>query len=98
MIGDDSPVNGPSGPSSGDEIIGCSLRATDRPFPTIRYFSDACRDAIDYSSPVRIGYELMPPILYLPQTDRTGAILTPNFQSRLRKVPPAFRATQCALE
>jgi hypothetical protein len=43
MIGNDPPVNGLSGPSSGDAVIGCSLLAIDRLFPSIRYFSDACR-------------------------------------------------------
>jgi hypothetical protein len=43
MIGNDPPINGLSGPSSGDEVIGCSLRAADRLFPPIRYFSDVCR-------------------------------------------------------
>ena len=55
MIGNDPPVNGLSGPSSGDEVIGYSLLAIDRLFPSIRYFSDACRVAIDYSSPVEVG-------------------------------------------
>jgi len=86
MIGNDPPVSGLSGPSSGDEVVGCSLRAAYRPFPPIRYFSDACREAIDYSSPVTVGYGLTSPILYLLQTDRTGAILTPDLQSRLRKL------------
>ncbi len=44
---------------------GCSLGATDRLFPSIRYFSDAYRFAIDYPAPVTIGYELMSPILCL---------------------------------
>jgi hypothetical protein len=82
MIGNDPPVNGLSLPSSGNEVIGCSLRATDRPLPSIRHFSDACREVIDYSSPVTVGYGLMSPILFLLQADRTGAILTPDFQSR----------------
>jgi len=47
MSGDDLPFSGLSRPSSGDEVIGCSLCAADRPFPSIRYFSDACRAAID---------------------------------------------------
>jgi CO dehydrogenase maturation factor len=90
MIGNGPPVNGLSGPSSGDDVIGCSLCAADRPFPTIRYFSDACREAIDYSSTATIGCELTSPILCLLQTDRTGAILTPDFQSRLRKLSLLF--------
>jgi len=65
MSGNDQPVSGLSRPSSGDEVIGCSLRAADRPFSPIRYFSDACREAIDYPSPATIGYELMSSILYL---------------------------------
>jgi hypothetical protein len=79
MIGDDPPVNGLSGRSNGDEGAGRPLRAADRLFPPIRYFSDALREAIDYSSPVTVGYGLMSSILYLLQTDRTGAILTPDF-------------------
>jgi hypothetical protein len=82
MIGNDLPVNGLSAPSSGDEVIDCHHRAADHPFPPIRYFPDACREAIDYPSPVTVDYGLMSPVLFLLPTDRTGAILTPNFQSR----------------
>jgi CO dehydrogenase maturation factor len=60
IIGNDPPVSGLSGPSSGDKVVGCSLRATDRLFPPIRYFSDACREAIDYSSLVKVGYGDVP--------------------------------------
>jgi len=47
MSGNDLPVSGLSRPSSGDEVIGCSIRAAGRLFPSIRYFLDACRAAID---------------------------------------------------
>ncbi|HEY7183384.1 MAG TPA: hypothetical protein VIC84_18265 [Blastocatellia bacterium] len=98
MIGNDSPVNGLSSTSSGDEIVNCPLRAVDRHFPTIRYFSDACREAIGYSSPVTIGYELMHSILYLPQTGRTGAIIDAGISIPTAETAPAFRAIQCALD
>ena len=62
MIGGDLPVSGLSGASSGGEIINGPLRADGRPFSTIRYFSDACREAIDYSSPVTIDAETAPRI------------------------------------
>jgi hypothetical protein len=66
MIGNDSPINGLSALPSGDEVVGRYLRSTNRLFPTIRYFSDACLKAIGYSSPVTVGCELMSPILNLP--------------------------------
>jgi hypothetical protein len=47
MSGDDLQVSGLSVPSSGDEVIGCSIHAAGRYFPSIRYFSDVCPAAID---------------------------------------------------
>jgi hypothetical protein len=66
MSGNDLPISGLSRPSSGDDVIGCSLHAADRLFPPVRYFSAAYRRAIDYPSPGTIGYELMSPILSIP--------------------------------
>jgi hypothetical protein len=62
MIGDDLPASGLSGASNGGEIVNCPLRSDGRPFSTIRYFSDACREAIDYSSPVTVDAETAPRI------------------------------------
>jgi hypothetical protein len=47
MSGNDLPISGLSRPSSGIEVICCSIRAVGRLIPSIRYFSDACRAAID---------------------------------------------------
>jgi hypothetical protein len=62
MSGNDPPVSGLSSPSSGGEAVSYPIHAANRPFSSIRYFSDASRGAAEYTMPVTVGYELISPI------------------------------------